>query len=179
MQPIIKQGWLRVLLFLICLLVIILFVGRLTLQIYSMTTARDSSRTLTSEQLLYTSLVLSSIASYLTVLFFRKVLDKQKVTTLGLQWENYKAHAATGFFLGILLLGAGTLLLIATGNLEWIDMMPDARSLFINLGLMVIIAFTEELVFRGYILNNLMQSMNKWIALFLSALLFAAFHSNN
>jgi len=44
---------------------------------------------------------------------------------------------------------------------------------------MAIIAFYEELVFRGYILNNLMESFNKWIALLISAILFAIFHLDN
>jgi hypothetical protein len=43
----------------------------------------------------------------------------------------------------------------------------------------MLVSFTEELICRGYILNNLMQSMNKWLALALSSLVFAAFHSAN
>jgi hypothetical protein len=42
---------------------------------------------------------------------------------------------------------------------------------------MALIAFSEELVFRGYILDNLMESFsNKWVALIISSVLFAAFH---
>jgi membrane protease YdiL (CAAX protease family) len=44
---------------------------------------------------------------------------------------------------------------------------------------MVTVAFTEELMFRGYILGNLMQSMNKWLALILSSLVFAVVHVAN
>src|SRR5258708_25291372 len=45
---------------------------------------------------------------------------------------------------------------------------------------MALIAFSEELVFRGYILGNLLDSVgNKWVALVLSSVLFAAFHFTN
>ena len=44
---------------------------------------------------------------------------------------------------------------------------------------MCIIAFSEEIVFRGYILGNLLESYNKWLALIISAALFALVHSGN
>jgi membrane protease YdiL (CAAX protease family) len=44
---------------------------------------------------------------------------------------------------------------------------------------MLLVSFAEELVFRGYVLNNLMQSVPKEAALFTSAILFAIFHSLN
>jgi hypothetical protein len=44
---------------------------------------------------------------------------------------------------------------------------------------MIAIAIGEEMVFRGYILNNLLHSLHKWLALAISAALFALMHSNN
>jgi membrane protease YdiL (CAAX protease family) len=41
------------------------------------------------------------------------------------------------------------------------------------------ISFSEELVFRGYVLRNLMKSFNKWMALVISALLFSIVHFSN
>jgi membrane protease YdiL (CAAX protease family) len=41
------------------------------------------------------------------------------------------------------------------------------------------IALAEEIVFRGYILKNLMRSVNKWMALGISAILFAMAHWGN
>jgi hypothetical protein len=37
-------------------------------------------------------------------------------------------------------------------------------------------SFYEELIFRGYILNNLMDSFPNWLALLISAILFMFFH---
>jgi membrane protease YdiL (CAAX protease family) len=44
---------------------------------------------------------------------------------------------------------------------------------------MLIVAIGEELVFRGYLLNNLMESLNKYIALVISAAVFALVHGTN
>jgi hypothetical protein len=113
------------------------------------------------------------------VWLFRKFIDRASFSSLGFDWKPYQYHAATGFFLGPLLMGAGTFILIAIKTLHWTDIHFDETQMFLNLGLMMIIAVAEETVFRGYILNNLLESMNKWIALGVSALIFAAFHANN
>ena len=66
--------------------------------------------------------------------------------------------------------------------MQLLDWMPGDISFFSLLSsflLMALVAFTEELVFRGYLLNNLMQSINKKTALFASAFIFAAAHSFN
>ena len=39
--------------------------------------------------------------------------------------------------------------------------------------------FSEELVFRGYLLSNFMESMNKYYALLYNSILFALMHSVN
>ncbi len=63
-----------------------------------------------------------------------------------------------------------------TKHLEWDDFSFNANDFFIEAGILAFIAIGEELVFRGYILNNLLQSFNKWIALLISAIMFALFH---
>jgi membrane protease YdiL (CAAX protease family) len=70
--------------------------------------------------------------------------------------------------------------MMASGHLEWVDISFDPSSLFVSFGLMALIAFSEEMVFRGYILGNLLDSFaNKWVALLISGILFAAFHFTN
>jgi hypothetical protein len=43
----------------------------------------------------------------------------------------------------------------------------------------VIVALNEEILMRGYILNNLMDSMNKYWALLISATIFSVLHGMN
>jgi membrane protease YdiL (CAAX protease family) len=84
-----------------------------------------------------------------------------------------------GFFLAPALIGSGSLIMYLTKHLEWDDFSFSANDFFIEAGIIAFIAVSEELVFRGYILNNLMQSFNKWIALLISAILFTLFHVIN
>jgi membrane protease YdiL (CAAX protease family) len=183
-QPaMIRQGWLRALIFVIAFTVVLILLARFALPFLE--SALASAKTGQEEQpaanqlYLYSGLLVSSLVTYLLVLLFRRIADRKTVDSLGLGWRGYAAHAVTGFFLGPVLIGIGTLLLIAVKSLEWIDISTDATGIFLTLGMMVIIAFAEELAFRGYILNNLMESMNKWIALLISAVVFSLFHSNN
>ncbi len=56
------------------------------------------------------------------------------------------------------------------------DIIFDPRALFLSFGSVIFISFYEELIFRGYVLNNLMDSFPGWLALVISALLFMIFH---
>ena len=48
------------------------------------------------------------------------------------------------------------------------DIILDPRALFLSFGTIVLVAIYEELIFRGYILINLLESFPRWIALFIS-----------
>jgi membrane protease YdiL (CAAX protease family) len=177
-KPLIQQGWLRVVLLISCLL--------LLLQIFSIAAERfmegqpeAGKRDVFSDSRQLTSLFLPVIVSVLTVFLFRKYIDKKSIFSLGFEAKGFLPAAATGFFLSLFILGAGTLILVASQNLRWTDISFDPVQLFLSLGLMIMIAVSEELLFRGYVLNNLMSSANKWSALIISAAVFAIFHINN
>lgn len=117
-----------------------------------------------------------TIVGFGLVWLFTKFFDKRSVYSLGFQWKGYASQAGVGFSLPFILLGTGTLILSYSKYLTWTDIHFDGTLFFINVVLMLLVAFGEELVFRGYVLNNLMQSQSRRIALLTSALLFAAFH---
>lgn len=114
----------------------------------------------------------------LTVIF-RRFIDRRSVTSMGLHWLPFKADAFTGLNLGIALLGTATLLLHATGNLDWEAAHINAGDLSKGFILMALIALIEEIVFRAYILNNLLQSLHKWVALGVSTAMFTLAHASN
>jgi membrane protease YdiL (CAAX protease family) len=185
-RPLIKQPWIRVILFVVALIALMILMSLVSgyllaaLNVNSPGAGGPGERSQAQEgRTMLVNILLAVAASLITVAFFRKVADRQSIHSLGLQWEGYQAHAATGFFTALFLLGTGSFVLIANRNLEWIDINFNASQLFISLGLVALVSFSEELVFRGYILNNLLHSMNKWLALGISALLFAFFHNNN
>ncbi|MDT0691263.1 CPBP family intramembrane glutamic endopeptidase [Salegentibacter sp. F188] len=71
------------------------------------------------------------------------------------------------------------LLLIQIDEISFLRINFDLKELVISIILFTIIAVVEETLFRGYILRNLMSSLNKYLALILSSFLFSLMHSLN
>lgn len=172
--PAIPNGWIRVTVFILSyifcvvllgiLLATLVITGRINLQLTPGTVLQ--------------LVAITSLVSLLLVTVFRLYIDRRSVKSLGL--TPFHKDGIFGFLLSIVLLGCGSLLLYANGNLQWADYSFDPNYFFTGFALMVLVAFSEELVFRGYILGNLMEvSSNKWNALLLSALLFAMVHVSN
>jgi membrane protease YdiL (CAAX protease family) len=183
-KPLIKQGWLRVILFIVCasLIAAILslpvsfFVLREGLILNPFQTLAQ----LLQSQWLWLLVLLECIVSLVSVSIFRLFIDRKDLASLGLEPGGHITESIAGFFMGPALLGISALCLLFSGHLKWTDMDLNAQSLTISIGLLMLIAFSEELVFRGYILNNLLDTFdNRWIALIISALLFASFHVTN
>jgi len=173
-KPLIKQGWLRALLF-TCFYLILLGLAALALMLVLNKTALAG----TPDRLFYLQFLVNAALSFFAVWLFRTQVDRRSLTSLGFDFPKNGAHAGTGFFLGIALVCSGTLVLAFSRQLEWTGSVFNANDLFISLGLMLIVAVYEEAIFRGYLLNNLLESVNKWGALLLSALVFALAHSGN
>ncbi len=190
-NPSIRQGWLRVLLFGCCFLAVTLLLTLLVVVpvLLSQTgvpieqlksNMAGYMADLASGNYLWLLVIVEFAVSFISVFMCRKWLDRRSWASLGWTFDGFGSEAATGLFMGPALLGITYILLLATGHLEWTDIVWDPSSLFVSLGLMLLIAFSEELVFRGYVLGNLLDSFsNKWIALGISAVLFAVFHFDN
>lgn len=183
-NPVIRQGWLRVLLFgvafcvltlLIAIPVVILVAGVTTDELK--TQLLPTLESLLTGSNLWLMILLEFAIGVISVGLFRLFIDRRGLRDLGWSPEGFTGEAVIGLFMGPAVLGIAALLMLVSGHLEWTDIVWDPSSLFVSLGLMALIAFSEELVFRGYVLDNLMQSFpNKWVALIISAALFAAFH---
>jgi uncharacterized protein len=170
--PIIRRGWLRATIFCICYLLVFMIAGALYASL-------QSWMNISAQALFLVGFFVSCFFSLLTVYVFRRVFDARSFISLGFEWKGYQPHATTGLLLGLVLLGVQSLILYLAGHLVWVDVTPDPADLLSGLIIMLLVAVSEETVFRGYILNNLAQSVNKWVALGISALLFALFHAGN
>jgi uncharacterized protein len=178
-QPLIKHGWLRALIYFIGVFVIMLLVtgaGYVLIKQLGITPDANSEGNILNFGIMYTVL---GIFIFLFTFLMRRFVDRKSFKSLGFEWKNYKEEASIGFFSALGLLGIGSLILVALGYLTFISINADANAVLIELVIMVVVAFVEELLFRGYILNNLMTSMNKWIALLISAVLFGLVHGTN
>jgi uncharacterized protein len=176
-KSLIRQGWLRVLLYLITLILLtgvglgIYFIG-----IKKINPAFSSllSQAKGDHLLFITALLL--IISLLVTFIFRRWVDRKSFISLGLDFQGHGKDAMAGSMLAVFIICSGSILLKWTGHLKWMDIIFDPKALFLAFGTIIIIAFYEELIFRGYVLSNLMDSFPKWLALLISALLFMVFH---
>jgi uncharacterized protein len=173
--PVIQQGWLRVFLFLIVYLLFI-FSGSFLL---ALALPNFFSNPANASYSFYSSIATVFCISLLCVYFFRRVVDKNSFASLGFVWKGFGKEQFSGFISGMLLITTIATILWLMKLLEWFITDIDITGMLLVFAVMMMVAIGEELVFRGYILNNLMLSMNKELALFVSALLFAVFHSLN
>ncbi|HLX93975.1 MAG TPA: type II CAAX endopeptidase family protein [Puia sp.] len=180
-KQVISRGWVRAALFCILYFGVALFIN---IPIAMAVSSAGASEKTTPESLgtgdsLWFIILITSITLIFLVYIFRNFIDRQNISSLGLALEGLSGQAFAGLFLAPSILGVGTIVLYYSGHLQWLDAILDPAKLFITFGLMAMVAFSEELVFRGYILSNLLDSFNKWIALFVSAFVFAVAHNLN
>lgn len=179
-KPLIRQGWLRVLLFCIAfgLAAGIGVFAYFIAQIKGKSEPGGWQSLMKGGNTIYVTVILSFL-SLMIIYIFRRWIDRKTFISLGLDLSGHGREAIAGFMLSVFIISASSLLLKVTGHLKWMDIIFDSRALFLALGGTLMIAFFEELIFRGYMLNNLMDSFPKWLALLISALLFGIFHLSN
>jgi len=177
-KPVIKQGWIRAVAYLIGVSLIVY-----TFQIFGNEIMNQfTSGTEKGEASIVNFGVLYALMGLLILAFtwlMRKFIDKRSFISLGFDWKGYSNEAGLGFFGALVILGIGSLILIASGYISFVSASLNITALFIEIAIMVVVAFIEELLFRGYLLNNLLQSVNKWVALAITSILFALFHEAN
>ncbi len=178
-KPLVPYGWLRALLFVALYMALLVVAGLLLSNFHKKSTDAANQAPAAKEGISYLLFITNAIVSFAAVWLFRQFVDRRSFESMGFSFSKNGEHAGTGFFLGIFLLCMGSCIIFFTKNLVWTDVDFNGNDLFISFGLMVIVALYEEVVFRGYILNNLLQSFNKWVALLLSALVFTLAHITN
>lgn len=177
-KPLIKQGWLRVLIFVIVIAAPGLLANLPATQQY--VPLRDFYDTAGQKfPMLIVSYLITNGWMLIPAFLFFKFVDKRTFKSLGFEWGEYEADAWTGFFAGINLLSTGTLILLVTGTLSLSIVMPNFLQLLYAILFFALVAFVEEIIGRGYILRNLMQSLPPFYALIISALIFSLMHLTN
>lgn len=183
-QPAIKKGWLRAIIGAIVISVfagfgVIPFVvsGALTLEMLAMPASELFNAVGVNTMLAF--MLLQFLCALFTIYIFRKFVDKKSFKSLGFELTNYKADLLKGLVWGAALISLGFFALYFSGFITVIDTDFGAIQWLSYIAFFVIVAFNEEILVRGYVLTNLMASMNKYWALIVSALLFSVMHLGN
>lgn len=184
--PRIKRGWLRVILFLIAWLAVLAISQIIAViaiaAVTGMGFAEIGQLNAEPNQALPFIMVFTffaAVGSLLLTWIFRRFIDRKSLKSLGFAINGKAADSLLGFGLGFFLISFGFISLMMMGNLSISGYRFDEIFLLSSFILFILVAINEEVVIRGYILNNLMQSLNKYLALFISALVFTIFHLAN
>ena len=139
----------------------------------------NSARTpKTSLQTFITTLA-TLLATFVTVLLFKKKLGQKFFINIGFQNIAVKKNLLLGIVLGFIIMLTGFLSLLFTNEISIQSINFDLTELLLNIGIFIFVAIGEEVLCRGFILNNLMKSYNKYVALIVSSLFFSLLHLGN
>ena len=174
-----RAGW-RILLFIIFTIVI---VKLLEFTIDNLFGGLPEDKTLR----FFFSILVAAIAGTLAVIIARRYFDKKTLLSFGLKLDGLAIKDwLYGFLLSFLMAGSVFLLLLWLGLLEFESVNPDILTLkFLWNFLLMFVAFCiltawwEELVFRGYLLQNMINGMGKNWAVIISCILYGAVHATN
>jgi len=171
--------WARIVLSIIAFVIlggIFQFIGMLIMKVPF--TKPDAVRNLTIEQLTVMQFF-GVLALVLVVYIFRRHVDKESIMSMGFALKNRLNDIVLGLVFALFIIGGGSLILYALNYIDFQKAQMDIVTLILSFILFILVALNEEVFLRGYILNNLMNSMNKFWALLISAIIFSLFHGLN
>ncbi len=172
-KPLIAYGWLRAILCFICFLLFYILLS----SVVNSAVKGSSNHPFSPSVTLFIEVLVVNISFFISAWVFRKFVDRRSFFSLGFQWNS--SYARLGLLVAFGVIGIGALLLMALHVLQFSGASFLPGPFLFTVLIFGLVAFGEELFFRGYILNNLLQSLNKWIALGISALLFMFVHLDN
>ncbi len=122
----------------------------------------------------------SLLGSFAALWVATKFIDRKPLMSIGLSVKDKANEMLIGLGFALAFIGGLFLVLWLIGAINITGYVGFKPGVFIVSMMLFMAAFDEELIFRGYILNNMMDSTNnRWIALAGSSLLFALLHSGN
>jgi membrane protease YdiL (CAAX protease family) len=183
-QPAIKKGWVRALVGFIIISIFsslaaipFLISGTITAEMMEMSASDLFNQV--GVNMMFMFMFFQFIGALFAIFLFRKFVDRQSFISLGFELSNHKTDLVKGLVWGAALITVGFLALYIFDFISIIETDFGAIQWLSYIAFFVVVAFNEEILVRGYILTNLMASMNKYWALIVSALLFSIMHLAN
>ncbi len=125
--------------------------------------------------------VINLIPAIIATLFAARIIENIPVEALGLGFhKNWSKNLFAGFSIGgfLLVLVVAGAKLFGEFRLDWAPLINPGR-VVLTLGILVVAAAFEELIFRGYPMQVLMKGMGPWPAMLVMSSLFGLLHAGN
>ena len=110
---------------------------------------------------------------------FMKNIDKEPLVDIGLQIKGRLKDFNFGLVIGLLIMGFAYFFLLLINEIVFVEIDFDLQKILLSIILFTGVSIFEEIIFRGYVLKNLLESFNPYIALFISSLFFSLIHGAN
>ena len=174
MEPRIKNGWLRAILFMPIWLVIMGLVQGIGVVLVMVVSGVDMANPDSAEALFGemsfdspTMLILtvfSLLGSFLALWFATKFIDRKPLMSIGLSVKDKTNEMLIGLAFALAFIGGLFAILWLIGAINVTGYVGFKPGVFIVSMMLFMAAFDEELIFRGYILNNLKRFITIFIA---------------
>ena len=133
----------------------------------------------TIEDKLIASLV-SFISSLIFIFLYVRFFEKNSLKTLGFKNSSIFKSISIGFILAISAIFVVISTIAAlTDVIVSVSNENNYKLIFLVIILFSIQGFTEEIVFRGYLMNRIAALKGKWVGVFINSLFFTIFHIAN
>ncbi len=183
--PRIKHGWLRAVLFFISFFIFVSLFDLVGIAIVSLLTEYSFKEYITDTALLMENkmmllmMVCQLAGTLFTVWLFQKNINREPFSSIGIQFNGYEDDFIFGLLIGIGLIVTGFGILIIFNFISIASLQFSFIDQLFYLCLFAVVSLNEEIAMRGYILQNLSSSFNKYIALAMSSLVFMIMHIGN
>ena len=190
MEPRIKNGFLRAIIFMPLWIIIMGFSVTIGSVLAMIVSGVDMANPESAEALfgnmsfgspiMLLITVFQVAGSFLTLLIATKLIDRKPLMSIGLSIKDKTNEMLIGLAFALSIIGVLFAILWIMGAITVTGFVGFKPGVFIVSMTLFLAAFDEEIIFRGYVLNNMMDSTsNRWIALAGSSVLFALLHSGN
>ncbi len=137
-----------------------------------------SSATGSNVSLLFSSAAMLAAAILVTWIFC-KFIHHETLADIGLGFftERWK-DLLSGMLYGVAAVAIGFSVCYAAGFIG-VKEIQFSTTMLVSLAMFILVAFNEEIMFRGYVLRRFMSGYNKYAALVISSILFMLMHGFN
>ena len=125
-----------------------------------------------------TIMLTNPLTSIYWVWIFHTVVNKQSFNSLGLKLKGYKKDFIYGLLIGFGIMIAGISILYSFNPRPFEPIQFSLNNHLLYVIILSLVAFGQEIAFRGFVLQSLLSSMNKYLAIVLSSLSYIIIQSH-